>query len=41
MHQINNSGIKRAVYGKHYSIMDGIELLQRACIEVVYLGEDI
>jgi dCMP deaminase len=38
---IIQAGIKRVVYGEHYRIMDGIELLQRAGIEVVYLGDDI
>ena len=33
------SGIKRVVYGEKYRLMDGIELLERAGIEVVYLGE--
>lgn len=37
---IIQAGIKRVVYGEHYRIMDGIELLQRAGIEVVYLGDD-
>ena len=36
---IIQSGIKRVVYGEKYRIMDGVELLQRAGIEVVYLGE--
>ena len=35
---IIQSGIKRVVYGEKYRLMDGIELLQRAGIEVVYLG---
>jgi len=38
---IIQAGIKRVVYGEHYRIMDGIELLQRAGIEVVYVGDDI
>ncbi|HOH55694.1 MAG TPA: dCMP deaminase family protein [Paludibacteraceae bacterium] len=38
---IIQAGIKRVVYGEHYRIMDGIELLERAGIEVVYLGNDI
>jgi len=38
---IIQAGIKRVVYGEHYRIMDGIELLERAGIEVVYLGDDI
>ena len=36
---IIQSGIKRVVYGEVYRLMDGIELLQRAGIEVVYLGK--
>ena len=35
---IIQAGIKRVVYGEKYRFMDGIELLQRAGIEVVYLG---
>ena len=37
---IIQSGIKRVVYGEKYRLMDGIELLERAGIEVVYLGEE-
>jgi dCMP deaminase len=33
---IIQSGIVRVVYGEEYRIRDGIELLQRAGIEVVY-----
>ena len=36
---IIQSGFKRVVYGEKYRLMDGIELLERAGIEVVYLGE--
>ncbi len=36
---IIQSGIKRVVYGEKYRIMDGIELLQRAGIEVLFLKE--
>ena len=36
---IIQAGIKRVVYGEKYRLMDGIELMQRAGIEVVYLGE--
>jgi dCMP deaminase len=36
---IIQSGIKRVVYGEKYRLMDGIVLLERAGIEVVYLGE--
>lgn len=35
---IIQAGIKRVVYGEKYRFMDGIELLERAGIEVVYLG---
>ena len=31
------AGIKRVVYGEKYRLMDGIQLLERAGIEVVYL----
>ena len=34
---IIQSGIVRVVYGEHYRIMDGIELLKRAGIQVDYL----
>ena len=34
---IIQAGIKRVVYGEKYRLMDGIELLERAGIEVVYL----
>lgn len=34
---IIQSGIKRVVYGEKYRIMDGVELLQRANIEVIHL----
>ena len=36
---IIQAGIKRVIYGEQYRIMDGVELLQRAGIEVVYLEE--
>ena len=36
---IIQSGIKRVVYGEKYRIMDGVELLERAGIEVVFLEE--
>ena len=36
---IIQAGIKRVVYGETYRLTDGIELLERAGIEVVYLGE--
>jgi dCMP deaminase len=34
---IIQAGIKRVVYGENYRIMDGVELLKRANIEVVFL----
>ena len=34
---IIQGGIKRVVYGENYRIMDGIELLKRANIEVVFI----
>lgn len=37
---IIQSGIKRVVYGEKYRLMDGIVLLERAGIEVVYLGKE-
>ena len=36
---IIQSGIKRVVYGEEYRIMDGVELLKRAGIEVDYLDD--
>ncbi len=36
---IIQAGIKRVVYSEKYRIQDGIELLQRADIEVVYLPD--
>jgi len=36
---IIQAGIKRVVYGENYRLTDGIDLLKRAGIEVVYLGE--
>lgn len=36
---IIQAGIVRVVYGEEYHIMDGIELLKRAGVEVVYLEE--
>ena len=35
---IIQAGIKRVVYGEKYRLTDGIDLLERAGIEVVYLG---
>lgn len=37
---IIQAGIKRVVYGEHYRLEDGIELLKRANIEVIYLNPD-
>ena len=39
---IIQAGIKRVVYSEHYRLEDGIELLKRAGIEVIYteLNED-
>ena len=34
---IIQSGIRRVVYGEKYRLNDGIELLQRAGIEVIYM----
>ena len=36
---IIQAGIRRVVYGEKYRLTDGIDLLERAGIEVVYLGE--
>ena len=36
---IIQAGIRRVVYGEKYRLTDGIELLDRAGIEVEYLGE--
>ncbi|MBQ0119456.1 MAG: dCMP deaminase family protein [Paludibacteraceae bacterium] len=36
---IIQSGIRRVVYGEAYRIMDGVELLRRAGIQVDYLPE--
>ena len=38
---IIQAGIKRVVFGEQYRIMDGVELLQRAKIEVVYLEKEV
>ena len=37
---IIQSGIKRVVYGEKYRLDDGIRLLKKANIEVVYLNPD-
>lgn len=36
---IIQAGIRRVVYGEKYRLTDGVELLERAGIEVIYLGE--
>ena len=38
---IIQSGIKRVVYGEEYRIMDGVELLKRAGVEVVFLNDAV
>jgi len=39
---IIQAGIKRVVYSEKYRLMEGIELLERANIEVVYIeGEEL
>ena len=37
---IIQAGIKRVVYGEEYRIMDGVDLLKRAGIEVMLLHDD-
>lgn len=37
---IIQAGIKRVVYGEEYRLHDGIDLLRRAQIEVIYLNPD-
>jgi len=37
---IIQAGIKRVVYGEHYRLEDGIQLLRKANIEVIYLNPD-
>ena len=37
---IIQAGIKRVVYSEEYRLTDGIELLERAKIEVLYIGKD-
>ncbi|MCM1034364.1 MAG: dCMP deaminase family protein [Paludibacter sp.] len=36
---IIQAGIRRVVYGEQYRLLDGVELLQRAGIETLYLPE--
>jgi dCMP deaminase len=38
---IIQAGIRRVVYGEKYRLEDGLNLLRRANIEVVYLGDEI
>lgn len=37
---IIQAGIRRVVYGEKYRVADGIELLERAGIELVYIGDE-
>ena len=37
---IIQAGIKRVVYSEKYRLTDGIELLERAKIDVIYIGKD-
>ncbi len=37
---IIQAGIKRVVYGEEYRLSDGIELLRRANIEVIYINSE-
>jgi dCMP deaminase len=37
---IIQAGIKRVVYCEHYRLEDGLELMKRAGIEIVYLELD-
>jgi len=37
---IIQAGIKRVVYSEKYRLTDGIELLERAKIDVVYIGKE-
>ncbi|MDR1738799.1 MAG: dCMP deaminase family protein [Candidatus Symbiothrix sp.] len=37
---IIQAGIKRVVYAEKYRLTDGIELLERANIEVIYIGKE-
>ena len=37
---IIQAGIKRVVYGEHYRLEDGINLLRKAGIEVIYLNPE-
>jgi len=37
---IIQAGIKRVVYAEKYRLTDGVDLLERAKIDVVYIGKD-
>ena len=37
---IIQAGINRVIYGREYRLTDGIDLLRRANIEVIYLNEE-
>lgn len=37
---IIQAGIRRIVYARNYRLTDGIDLLKRAGIEIVYLGDE-
>jgi len=37
---IIQAGIKRVVYSEQYRLTEGVELLQRANIEIVYIGKE-
>ena len=37
---IRQAGIKRVIYAEQYRLNDGIDLLRRANIEVIYLNPD-
>ena len=37
---IIQAGIRRVVYGEKYRLTDGIELLERAGVEVLFLGDN-
>ena len=37
---IIQAGIKRVIYGREYRLTDGVDLLRRAKIEVIYLNEE-
>ena len=38
---IIQAGIKRVVYGEKYRLMDGVELLKRAGIQVAYMPDEV